>query len=620
MNPELLLLPSPRHLVDLGTPVYLPASGNIGLGYAASKPQLRADMLRIAQGIQQDLAAYGAQWEIAVNPVGTVGAYGLLLELAPACQPRPESYQLVISATGMVIQAADAAGAFHGAMTLRQILRQVAPGTSLPGLRIDDAPDFPNRGVMLDISRDKVPTVATLKSLIDLLGELKYNQLQLYTEHTFAYRNHQVVWQEASPLTAQDILELDQYCRERYIELVPNQNSFGHFERWLKHEPYAPLAESPNRPITLSPVEPGAMALLDELYSELLPHFTSGQFNVGCDETWDLGEGKSKPNADARGKGRVYLEFLLRIHQLVNKHGRTMQFWGDIIMQHPELIPELPPGIIAMEWGYEANQPPAEECAEFQAAGVPFYVCPGSSSWNCLLGRTANAKGNLALAAKNGLQHGAIGYLVTDWGDNGHWQYLPVSYYGFAYGAAVSWAVEVNRELDMARALDVHVFKDRAGIMGQLAMELGDVHPQTGVLVPNSAILWWFLFDPNRDLNNSYGEKVTIEGLKKAEEYLRQRLPLLEQVKLDRSDGELIVEEYKNNIAMALHGARVGQARLAAPERDATKIDQATKDKLAQERQEIIERHKKLWLARNGEGGLKDSVAKLEQGLRISQE
>src|SRR6185369_4793545 len=99
---------------------------------------------------------------------------------------------------------------------------------------------------MLDISRDKVPTMKTLYELVDLLASWKINQLQLYTEHTFAYRNHEDVWKKASPMTAEEIRDLDEYCAERFIDLVPNQNSFGHMERWFEHPEYLQLAEAPN--------------------------------------------------------------------------------------------------------------------------------------------------------------------------------------------------------------------------------------------------------------------------------------------------------------------------------------------------------------------------------------
>ena len=144
-----------------------------------------------------------------------------------------QGYQLVITSGEVLIFARDPAGQFYARQTLRQLRRQFPSG--LPCLEIRDYPDFPVRGVMLDVSRDKVPTMATLYRLIDMLAEWKINHLQLYIEHTFAYRGHEEVWRDASPLTPQEIRDLDHYCRERFIELVPNQNSFGHMERWLKH-------------------------------------------------------------------------------------------------------------------------------------------------------------------------------------------------------------------------------------------------------------------------------------------------------------------------------------------------------------------------------------------------
>ena len=114
---------------------------------------------------------------------------------------------------------------------------------------------------MLDISRCKVPTLTTLKTLIEQFADLKYNQLQLYTEHTFAFTDHETVWRDASPLTASDILELQAHCQAHYIELVPNLNSFGHFERWLRHSEYRAYAECPDGFIHPSPVNPCRMAV-----------------------------------------------------------------------------------------------------------------------------------------------------------------------------------------------------------------------------------------------------------------------------------------------------------------------------------------------------------------------
>ncbi len=236
-----------------------------------------------------------------------------------------QGYHLSVAADGIRILGDDAAGAFYGVMTLKQLLQ--TQGSTLPLLEIEDYPDFPARGVMYDISRDKVPTMETLYRLIDWLAALKINQFQLYTEHTFAYRQHPKVWATASPITAEQILALDAYCQERFVELVPNQNSFGHMYRFLKLPEYKHLAETDQKvlewldevPFSLAPVDPGSIELVSSLYDELLPNFTSKLFNVGADETFDLGYGRSKQAVEEKGKGRVYLDFLLQIYQRVQK-------------------------------------------------------------------------------------------------------------------------------------------------------------------------------------------------------------------------------------------------------------------------------------------------------------
>src|SRR6185503_10825958 len=199
------------------------------------------------------------------------------------------------------------------------------------------------------------------------------------------------------------------------------------------------------------------------LYEELLPNFTSQYFNVNCDETFDLGQGRSKEMCEEQGQGRVYLDFLMEIYRLVKARGRTMQYWGDIIGHYPDLVPELPKDAIALEWGYEADHDFPEKARMFGQAGVPFYVCPGTSSWCSVAGRTDNAIGNIRSAVENCLKNGAVGILNTDWGDGGHWQQLPTSYLGFAYGAALGWAFERNVDIDLPAVLSAFAFQDKAG-------------------------------------------------------------------------------------------------------------------------------------------------------------
>ena len=548
-----------------------------------------------------------------------------IVHVDPAQVPQPEGYRLTIGPDSIHIVAHDSAGAFYAAMTMRQLARQADGAGELPCLCIEDWPDFPHRGVMLDISRDKVPTMETLYALVDLLAEWRINQLQLYTEHTFAYRHHREVWENASPMTGEQVMGLDAYCRQRFIELVPNQNSFGHLHRWLKHPHYRHLAETPDGyqspwgddPFSLCPLEPGSLELLAELYDEFLPHFSSRQFNVGCDETFELGQGRSRAACEERGTGRVYLEFLLKIHQLVQRHGRTMQFWGDIILHYPDLIPELPKDIIALEWGYEADHPFARNGQKFAQAGVPYYVCPGASSWNTIAGRTANALGNLWNAAESGQAHGAIGYLITDWGDNGHWQHLPVSFLGYAYGAAVSWAAQANRDLDLPRALDLHAFQDAAGVMGRLAYDLGNAYQEPGVLVPNASLLALILLRPDQPVTEGDWPGLSVEGLERTLEYVDRVMASLSQARMARPDAELIADEFRNAAALLRHACRLGIARRQADGGEIASIPLETRRALASELEEIVAEYRRLWLRRNRPGGLADSVGRMERLLTL---
>lgn len=549
----------------------------------------------------------GLEWELTASPKAPKGGIGLTIRLNDSSDIPQQGYKLTIKPDGIEILASSPEGAFYGASTLRQILRQCDGPLSC--LAIADEPDYPNRGIMLDISRDKIPTMETLFRLVDQMAEWKLNQLQLYTEHSFAYLAHPTVWQDACPMTGEQIMELDAYCKSKFIELVPNQNSFGHMERWLKHDKYRPMAEHLNggetawgyreRPGGLCPIDKRTVPFIAGLYDELLPHFSSSQFNVGLDETVDLGYGRSKNICKKLGTGRVYLDFLLKIHKLVEERKHQMQFWGDIIMHYPELIPELPKEIIALEWGYEYDHQFADHCRRFKESGVPFYVCPGASNWNSLAGRTDNAIGNISSAAKSGLEYGAIGFLNTSWGDFGNWDPLPVTYTGFLAGAMASWNAKTNLKATLADALSMHVYEDRTGKMGQAFYDLGNLYKCFKKRTRNGSIPWQVLFKKLDDLT-------VIQGLTLREfDEMKRRLNEIEAAahgdEMAIPDTDIVRAEFLFVTRMLRLAITVGRMRLGVP---------APND-LQQQIISVKDDHSCVWLLRNRPGGLEDSMGRL---------
>jgi hypothetical protein len=415
-----------------------------------------------------------------------------------AAPANPEGYTLTIDRRGVQIEFRESGGLRAATATMRQLLH--AHGRRLPFLKIRDWPDFARRGVMLDISRGRVPRLETLLDLAEHLADFKINELQLYTEHTFAYQKYKSVWKDWGALTAKEVQVLDRRCRELGIDLVPNQNSFGHLRYFLENPKLKKLAEisSPyedasrefvRRPTTLAPNHPGTLPFLRGLYDELLPNFSSGLFNIGGDETWDLGKGQSKKLCASKGKGHVYLDFLKKIQREVSARKKRMMFWGDIILKYPPLIRDLPKNVIALNWGYEADHPFAQEAAQFAKVKIPFYVCPGTSTWQTLIGKHDNAFANLQAAARAGKKSGAIGFLNTDWGDGGHPQPLAVSWPVLLAGAALAWNSKDFHLDALTPILSRDVFEDPTGRVATAALKLGYAHQELGVKALNETPL-----------------------------------------------------------------------------------------------------------------------------------
>lgn len=541
-----------------------------------------------------------------------------------------QGYELLISEQSVLIRYSEPAGAFYATRTLKQLARQC--GRSLPAMEIQDEPDFPARGLMLDIGRDKIPTMSTLKRIIEFIADVKLNHLEFYIEGSpFAYASYPFMWEHETPITGEEIMELDRYCKERFIELVPNQNSFGHMAPWLAHPKFNHLAECPQGfdfhgihwpPTTLDPNDPGSIELIGNMYDDLLPYFTSTLFNVGCDETWELGKGKSKAICEERGTGRVYLDYLLKIHNLVSERGKRMMFWGDIIGHYPELVPELPKDVIALEWGYEAEHRFDITCKRFRDAGLDFYVCPGTSSWNSISGRTDNMMKNLLNAAENGLATGAIGFLNTDWGDDGHWQYWPVSYAGVAYGAAVSWACAQNKDVDLASFLDRMVFLDENRVMGRFALDLGNYYLLQGKRTPNNTAVCQILKHSLLDMTPM--KDLTEEALLATCAYVEELSNRLSAAQMRCDDAGLIAAEFRNAIAFIQHGVDLGLVKLSIAAEGTGCCKSSEIRSMLQEMQHDMERlinnHKLLWLERNRLGGLSRSAGRLEKLQRQYQE
>jgi hypothetical protein len=464
---------------------------------------------------------------------------------------------------------------------------------------------------MIDVSRDRVLTLDSLKERVDHLAGWKINQIQLYTEHTFAYRGHDEVWRDADPYTPEDLRALDAHCRSRGVELVANQNTLGHFERWLRHQRYRPLAIAPDGfdwvfgirrpPLTLDPAKPGAFELVSDLLDQLVPVVASDRVHIGLDEPWELA-------SDRRGE---WVEWLRRLRDLPVLAGKELLVWGDVLAIHPDLLSTLPTGVTVCEWGYEDNHPFDERAAQLAASGVPFWVCPGTSSWLSVSGRLDNMIGNVTSAAAAGRAHGAAGLLVTDWGDMGHHQQPPASEAGFAVSAALAWSGQAHRDLDaeaVAWLLDVHRFDDPAGETGHAAVRLGQVHRMVTPLPPNMSALAVHLLLPQWPVGQALTAGLDPADLDRVTTVLDGTDEALRRARPAVADGGLATDELRATAALLRLACRDATLRLAGDGTLAS-VPAADRDALARALDEFVEEYRRLWTSRYRPGGLSDSVA-----------
>lgn len=358
-----------------------------------------------------------------------------------------ESYDLEITEDSIKIHADGLAGAFYGIQTLRQIFTY----EEIPCLYIEDQPDMSYRGFYHDITRGRVPTVETIKRLIDEMAYYKMNSLQLYVEHTFAFAEMADITERTGYLTAKEIKELDDYCYENFIEFIPSIATFGHLYELLQKPEYKELCVLEDyepayhfwvermRHHTIDPVNPKSFQLVKSLIDQYLPLFRTDKFNICCDETFDLSEGRHK-DGDAE---KLYVDFVLQLISYLKSKGKTVMMWADILLKHPTAIEKLPTDIQFLNWHYgkEVNE---DAIAVFERMSKTQIVCPGTQSWATFCPWIEHAQINISKVAQLGRKYNALGILNTNWGDYGHPCSLGMCMYPMVFGAAISWNVDTQ--------------------------------------------------------------------------------------------------------------------------------------------------------------------------------
>jgi hypothetical protein len=536
-----------------------------------------------------------------------------------------QGYDLEIQQDKITIAFSSIRG-LHYALVSLKVLNKNYKG-KLPCVALKDYPDLDVRGLLLDISNNKVPSLSTLMDLVQKLSDLKYNHLQLYIEgNSFAYPSLRNVWEgRETPLQGDEISILDTFCKARFIDLVPNQNSPGQMSVWLAADEIGGITEKLNGNFLSDLIkvnnnpdtsQQGSIELLNQMTSDMLPFFSSTKYNVN----W---------NAPVE-----------QVHSLVTTQKKQMLMWADEELRKPEMITLLPKDLTLLVRGYESEYPFEYNCRILKNSGRRFMLCPGTSSWGTITGRTNNMLANIASAALNAEKYDAEGLLLTDWGDMGHWQYLPVSYAGYTVAASLSWNCKSMGNFPLADFLNNYIFRDSRSIMGDLALDMGRyrqfeeipfpgvtstmvafavglkdrllvnalIREMISVMTANMSVVAPEMMDAFFDKYENR-QPFDYSGLLN---FLAEKEALLNNTDLKTSDGEIIKNEYRNAIRLIRAGTQL-QYYIQVHDNLSPKEQIHQLNELKTSLLQYLDENKKLWSARNKSGGYERSVAPLNK-------
>lgn len=545
-----------------------------------------------------------------------------------------EEHKIDVATDKITITASKPVGVFRAITTLKQIYKQCGEFLCL---KIYDKPDMEMRQGQFDF-RHRVPKLQELKNIVQFLADMKYNEYILYFESLgFYYSNFPQFYDDSKRvLMPEEVKELDEFCRERYVKLIPFQASFGHMGNWLAHEELKDLGiPEEGGGGSLNPLDPRSIELVEKIYDCFLPCFSSDYVIIGFDEVVELGLGKTKEAAEKVGIENLFLDFLLKVNELANKkYGKKVMYAADMLYKYPDIWEKMPQNAITLIWDYNAyGRYYDKQAPEVAAHNKDFIINSSTSNFCSFTGRTENALYNIKDATyiinkyKN-----ARGMQVTDWGDCGHPQFDPISYFGYVVAACYCWnsdesvAVESEYYSDwktmMEEAnwtnefvdhtiqytaidyLNYVVFDCKNARLGDLLYRMGNYRYIEGENVGSSTRCYQLYMQGKLGGN---GINISRQLLKKIPpEYYWDVITYMENIyaELEKAKGEndftkLALEEMKCNTKMVIltEKALVLQYYYLNDSLTHEHILQA--DRLADEFCELSEQFKELWMYRN---------------------
>ncbi|HEY9179731.1 MAG TPA: glycoside hydrolase family 20 zincin-like fold domain-containing protein [Candidatus Baltobacteraceae bacterium] len=350
----------------------------------------------------------------------------------------PQAYRLQTSGDGRVtIAAADADGAFYGAMTLAQLPQRAGGAYVLPCVRITDSPALAWRVLSDDVSRGPLPNMRYFEERIRTIAAFKMNGYSPYMEHVFV-APHDPLPAPLDGITPAQLRELDAYARRFHVTFIPEQQTFAHMHNTLRYEKYAPAAEFPHG-FLLSPASPLSIPYIARVIKDelaVIPH--PPFFHIGSDETSVLGKGQSAALVAQHGLTQVYAQHIRDMNAIVKPSGARLMLWDDGIENDPAIMQLIPRNAVVVNWHYGAEKTFMPYISLLAKGGFQQMISPGDSNWNQIFPDVKTALENERTFIDEGKKAHVFGLFQTVWHDDGE-SLFEATWYPVLYAATSAW-------------------------------------------------------------------------------------------------------------------------------------------------------------------------------------
>ena len=288
-------------------------------------------------------------------------------------------------------------------------------------------------GVMIDCSRNAVPSVTGLKAFFDIIAKMGYNCAMLYTEDTYEVEGEPFFGYKRGRYTAAELREIDEYAASIGIEVIPCIQTLAHLNaifNWKEYENIKDIAD-----ILALDLE-RTYELIERMLDSVSKNIRSRKLHIGMDEAHYIGLGKY---LDRNGLGNRYellLNHLRRVCEMAKKRGYDVLMWEDMffrLMQNgdyrtdeiidfpEEITSKIPDNCSMVYWDYYGNRRAVYDAmiTSSKKLSREVWFAGGAWIWGGFVPHHSYSGFRNSLAIPACIEGGIKNAVFTMWGDDG---------------------------------------------------------------------------------------------------------------------------------------------------------------------------------------------------------